>query len=92
MIVGERSSRLGGSLWQGVIREAAEPLARFLGTTDHTPNSPVGHFDDFSSRHEAGAHFIFADCSTRILQNSIDIKVYQALATRANAEVTGDLD
>ena len=92
MIVGERSSRLGGSVWHGVVPEAAEPLARFLGSTDHTPNSPVGHFDDFSSRHEAGAHFIFADCSTRILSNSIDIKVYQALATRANAEVTGDLD
>ncbi|MFN7628695.1 MAG: DUF1559 domain-containing protein, partial [Pirellula sp.] len=66
MIVGERSSRLGGSVWHGVIPEAAEPLPRFLGSTDHTPNSPAGHFDDFSSRHEAGAHFSFADCSTRI--------------------------
>lgn len=92
MIVGERSSRLGGSVWHGVISEAAEPLARFLGSTDHTPNSPAGHFDDFSSRHEAGAHFIFADCSTRILSNSIDVKIYQALATRANAEIVGDLD
>jgi len=81
-IVGERSNRLGGSVWHGWIHGAAEAPARFLGSTDHTPNNPVGHFDDFSSFHTTGAHFIFADCSTKLLSNSIDLAVYQALATR----------
>jgi hypothetical protein len=92
MVVGERGSKLGGSVWHGWIHGAAEPSARFLGTTDHTPNSSVAHFDDFSSFHGSGAHFIFADCSTRLLSNSIDLDVYQALATRRGEEVIGALD
>lgn len=92
MIVGERGSKLGGSVWHGWIHGAAEASARFLGSTDHTPNSPVGHFDDFSSFHSTGAHFIFADCSTRLLSNSIDLAVYQALATRRGGEINQSID
>jgi hypothetical protein len=92
MIYGERNSKLGGSIWHGFIEEAAEAPARFLGSTDHTPNSPVGHFDDFSSHHTGGAHFIMGDCSTRLVSNNIDIVVYQALATRSGGEVTQGLD
>jgi prepilin-type N-terminal cleavage/methylation domain-containing protein len=92
MIVGERGSRLGGSVWHGWIHEAAEAPARFLGSTDHTPNSPAAHFDDFSSFHTTGAHFIFGDCSTRMISDSIDLNIYQALATRRGGEVVGTLD
>jgi prepilin-type N-terminal cleavage/methylation domain-containing protein len=92
MIVGERGSRLGGSVWHGWVHGAAEAGARFLGSTDHTPNSPAAHFDDFSSFHAAGAHFIYADCSTRLISDSIDLKIYQALATRRGGEVVGALD
>ena len=92
MMVGERSSRLGGSVWHGWVDGAADPGARFLGVTDHVPNSPIGHFDDFSSRHGSGTHFIFGDCATRMLANSIDLRVYQAMATRQGAEVTSDAD
>ncbi len=90
IIVGERSSRLGGPMWHGWIPDAAAASARFLGTTDHTPSSPVGHFDDFSSRHNGGTHFVYADCATRIISNNIDLKVYQAQATRAGAEIVDD--
>ncbi len=86
-IYGERGSKLGGSLWHGYISSAAGASARFLGTTDHVPNSPVGHFDDFSSYHTGGTHFIFGDCATKYLSNSIDLEVFKALATRAGGEV-----
>jgi prepilin-type N-terminal cleavage/methylation domain-containing protein len=92
IIMGERGSRLGGSIWHGVIEDVAEPLTRILGTADHTPNSPIGHFDDFSSYHVGGAHFVLGDCSTRIISNSIQIEVYQGLATRSGAEPTGEVD
>jgi len=56
------------------------------------PNSPVGHFDDFSSYHTGGTHFVNGDCSTKYLSNSIDLEVFQAFATRAGGEVPTSLD
>jgi prepilin-type N-terminal cleavage/methylation domain-containing protein len=88
IIFGERSSRLGGSVWHGYIEHAAAAPARFLGTTDHQPSSPAGHFDDFSSYHTGGTHFVLGDCSTRMISNNIDLEVYQAAATRAQGEVS----
>jgi len=92
IVFGERGGRFGGSIWHGYIEEAAEAGARFLGTTDHVPNSPVGHFDDFSSYHTGGTHFIFGDCATKYLSNNIDLEVYQALSTRSGGEVPRSLD
>lgn len=91
-IFGERGSKLGGSLWHGYISSAAGAAARFLGTTDHVPNSSEGHFDDFSSYHTGGTHFIFGDCATKYLSNSIDLEVFRALATRAGGEVAGSYE
>ncbi|MFO0922960.1 MAG: DUF1559 domain-containing protein [Pirellulales bacterium] len=84
--VGERSSRLGGTIWHGVIPEAAEAEGRIVGAADHTPNSPVGHFEDFSSYHTMGAHFVMGDGSTRMVADSIDVTVYQASWQRATVE------
>ncbi len=92
VVFGERGSRLGGSLWHGYIFNAAGASARFLGTTDHVPNSPIGHFDDFSSYHTGGTHFIFGDCATKYISNSIDLEIYQSLATRAGGEVPRTYD
>lgn len=87
LMVGERSSRLGGSVWHGVIHDASEPAARVVGAADHVPNSPVGHFEDFSSYHAAGAQFILSDGAVRMITQFIDLEVYHALTTRANKEV-----
>jgi len=92
MIVGERSSRLGGSVWHGWITNAAEPGARFLGVADHAPNSKIGHFEDFSSQHGAGIHIVFADGSTRMISDTIDLETYQAICTREGSEVVKNLD
>lgn len=87
LMVGERNSRLGGSIWQGLIHDANEHAARIVGAADHAPNDPVGHFEDFSSYHHDGAHFILSDGSVRMLNKSIDMEVFHALTTRANKEV-----
>lgn len=87
VIIGERGSRLGGSVWHGFIPEAAEAGARVVGIADHTPNHPNHHFDDFSSYHPLGAHFVLGDCSTRMISDAIDIEVYQAMMTKAGGEV-----
>jgi len=92
MIVGERSSRLGGSVWHGWITEAAEPGARFLGVADHGPNSKIGYFEDFSSQHGTGIHVVYGDGSTRMIPDSIDLEIYQALCTREGGEIPKSID
>ena len=87
VMVGERNSRLGGSIWHGVIHDANAAAERIVGSADHTPNSLVGHFEDFSSHHAAGALFILSDGSVRMLSQFIDLDVYHALVTRAQFEV-----
>ncbi len=84
--VGERGTKRGSSTWTGVVPGANSSLARFLGTGDHTPNHPHHHFDDFSSYHPVGAHFVLGDCSVRRINNNIDLRVYQALLTRQGGE------
>lgn len=87
LMIGERGSRLGFSIWHGNIPEAAEPHARILGVADHAPNDPVGHFEDFSSFHTGGVNFMRADASVSFLPENIDELTYQAMATRNNGEV-----
>lgn len=87
VLVGERRSKLGGSTWVGMVKGGDKAIARILGDADHTPNSKINHFDDFSSNHPAGANFLLADGSVHLINEYIDIKVYQALMTRAGRDV-----
>ncbi len=82
MMVGERSSRLGASLWVGMIHGIPEEMARVVGSTDHHPNDPHGHFEDFSSHHTKGAYFLFGDGSVHMISDNIDLQIYRAYATR----------
>ena len=86
IVTGERSTRFGGSVWAGMIEGSAEAMARVVGVTDHTPNHPEHHFDDFSSYHPAGVHFLLGDGSIRRYNDTIELSVYQALGTRAGGE------
>jgi prepilin-type N-terminal cleavage/methylation domain-containing protein/prepilin-type processing-associated H-X9-DG protein len=87
IFLGERSSRLGGSTWVGNVHEAKESMARVVGSADHLPNARSGHFEDFSSRHPSGAHFLMGDGSVRIITDSVEEDVYQAMGTRAGKEI-----
>jgi prepilin-type N-terminal cleavage/methylation domain-containing protein len=74
------------STWIGVIPGSQHPFGRVVGVADHVPNDPGGHFDDFSSQDVAGVQFLFGDGAVRLLNNKIDLTVYQAMATRAGKE------
>ena len=87
IIVGERSSEIGGSTWTGVIPEANSPIGRIVGATFHVPNDRTLDFEDFRSLHATGAQFLLADGSVRIINDQISLSVYQALSTRAGGEV-----
>lgn len=75
------------STWVGAPPMGEESFARILAVADHTPNHPDRHFEDFSSRHTGGAHFVMGDGHVRFLSDSIDIGVFQGLATIRGGEV-----
>jgi prepilin-type N-terminal cleavage/methylation domain-containing protein len=100
--VGERSTTMSLSTWVGVPLNAIVPSVRAPGSFSggsalvlghcgpHLPNdSIVTDADAMSSRHVAGVQFLMGDGSVRLISNSISQTTYDALATRAGAEVTG---
>jgi prepilin-type N-terminal cleavage/methylation domain-containing protein len=93
IMIGERRTDvdLGWySTWSGVVPGGEEAFVRVLGSTDHTPNHPDNHIDDFSSRHVGGAHFTLGDGSVRFVGENIDLGLYQHLATRAAGDLVND--
>ncbi len=93
ILVGEhRSSKTPDwhSTWVGLVPGGEEATARFLGVSDHTPNHPSLHIDDFSSWHTGGVHFLFGDGRVRFLTQHVDAATFRAITTRAGSEITGD--
>lgn len=93
LMLGERRTdpdRGWFSTWPGMIPEGEEAFQRILGSADHPPNSPLLHFDDFSSTHIGGAQFTLADGSVRFISENIDLNVYKSLSTMQGLEVIAE--
>lgn len=86
IMIGERLNTLGPISWVGVVPEVDEPFARIVAITDHSPNDPEMHFEDFRSGHGSGVNVTLADGSTHFIANTIEESVYQAYGTRAGGE------
>ena len=54
------------------------------------PNHRGHHFDDFTSLHPTGVHFLSGDASVRRIDDAIDEAVYRALCTRAGGETVAE--
>lgn len=87
ILAGERSSRHGFSTWMGAVSGGEEAFARVVGSVDHLPNDPGGHFDDFSSGHPTGVNFVLGDASVRMYSDRLSLTVFRAMATRAGQEM-----
>ena len=93
MFVGERQSRVANGwlyTWAGVVSGGDNPICRFLGDTDVTPNHDAVRMDEFASNHTGGAHFVMGDGAVRFITTSIDLIVYRNLASRAAGDVVTD--
>ncbi len=87
LFVGERTSRIDHSTWVGVVHGVKYSITRIVGTTIRPPNLKDGEFEEFSSEHPAGAQFVYGDGSVRMIHNTIDPAVFQALGSRNGGEV-----
>jgi len=90
-LVGEHKTNVTASpewhsTWLGVIPAGEEAFVRILAVSDHTPNHPAAHIDDFSSHHPQGVHFLMGDGRVRFLGSTIATPIFQALTTKAGRE------
>ena len=89
IMIGERKSDIQKALystWVGAVPGGEDTFARVVGVSDHTPNGDAGHFEDYSSNHDAGTHFGMADGSVQFISDSINLKLFRGLATRSGSE------
>ena len=87
IMIGERDSRLGGSLWIGRGDGLEAGMSRVVGVGEHVFNSGDPHFEDFFSSHPGGVSFVFADGHIAFLSDGMSEPLFQSLATRAGKEV-----
>ena len=87
IMIGERDSRLGGSLWIGRGDGLESGMSRVVGVGEHVFNSSDPHFEDFFSSHPGGVSFVFADGHVAFLSDGMTETIFQALSTRAGGEV-----
>jgi prepilin-type N-terminal cleavage/methylation domain-containing protein/prepilin-type processing-associated H-X9-DG protein len=105
LFVGERCSRMSLTTWTGAVPGGAvpsqlDPLASEQAAAlvlshagPHVPNNPeVTDADACSSFHPAGVNFLFGDGSVHVINDTIDIQVYDALATRRGGEAASGGD
>lgn len=93
-MVGERWSKWIESTWVGAVPGAWHGPARVvaIASDQFPPNSEesveiVTH--NFSSYHPAGTNFLLCDGHVRMITETIDLGIYDALCTRAGGEPLG---
>ncbi len=84
IMVGERDSRIGGSLWIGMDEDLAEPIGRVVAHGHHPPNGNADeqHFGDISSRHPGGANVVFADGHCEFISEGVELNLFKQMCTR----------
>ena len=88
IMIGERDSRLGGSLWIGRGDGLEAGMSRVIGVGEHVFNSGgEAHFEDFYSSHPGGVSFVFADGHVAFLSDGMSDALFASLCTRAGGEV-----
>ena len=88
IMIGERDSRVGGSLWIGRGDGLEAGMSRVVGVGEHVFNSGgEAHFEDYYSSHPGGVSFVFADGHVAFLSDGMSDALFASLCTRAGGEV-----
>ena len=88
VMIGERDSRLGGSLWIGRGDGLEAGMSRVIGVGEHVFNrGGLAHFEDFFSSHPGGVSFVFADGHVAFLSDGMSDALFASLCSRSGGEV-----
>lgn len=98
LFIGERVNQVAQgvglsytSSWCGRIATNTETLPNAIphlpAVADRPPNISFAEVNAFTSFHRGGVHFALGDGAVRVLANTIDAQVYEALGTRDGQEV-----
>jgi prepilin-type N-terminal cleavage/methylation domain-containing protein len=74
------------STWGGVVSKGTHPFARILGSSNAALDAKERHPSDYLSAHKGGLYFLIGDGSVRFVASKTDLKIFQALSTRAGGE------
>ena len=87
--IDEKTDRV--TTWSGVFPKAKSPFSRILATSEQELNAKEKSVYGYASPHTGGAHFMIMDGVVRFIKSDLDLKVFQALTTRAGGEeITND--
>ncbi|GAB6187301.1 DUF1559 domain-containing protein [Thermopirellula anaerolimosa] len=89
LLVGERTAARGYCTWTGTMPGDACVLAAVVGSAILPPNNKEFHAHGFSSQHPGGAQFLLGDGSVHMISETIDTRIYHALATASAGDITG---
>ncbi|MDB5390388.1 MAG: xcpT 9 [Planctomycetaceae bacterium] len=78
------------STWSGIVLKGKHAFARILGSSNAALDAKERHPSDYNSGHGKGSHFLLTDGSVRFVANTVNLKTFQALTTRAGGEQIGD--
>jgi len=105
LFVGERCTRMSFTTWTGAVTGGAvisnlDPTSVDISAAlvlshagEHLPNNPtVTDGDATSSCHVAGVNFVFGDGSVHLINSDLDMRIFDALATRAGKEPIAAID
>ena len=91
--VGERAGRVHKATWVGTLHGTHLPSWRVIGWAGALPNETADDaFEEglFSSEHGRMTNFVFGDGSVHTINDHIDARAFQALATIAGDDTHHD--
>jgi prepilin-type processing-associated H-X9-DG protein len=84
LLIGERTAAQLPSTWLGVERRGEDATCRLVGNAAVGPNCRECDECEFSSRHDGGANFLWADGRVELISDAIDASTFRQLARRAD--------
>jgi prepilin-type processing-associated H-X9-DG protein len=82
IIVGERTMAMVPTTWLGVDFRGEDAACRLVGSAMTAPSCEFCDECEFSSRHNGGSNFVWADGHVSLVSSNIDAAAYRLLAKR----------